>query len=256
MKTAEDLERLRQAVSALTWVHSIDLGNRIITPGIWGKPQPLIMRAFDDIDFRGRKVLDVGCWDGLWSFEAEKRGAAEVWATDDISQRSYSNQETFALGRLRKVTKPGGLILVEENAIYGSNDVSAEFFYRRPHGADESVWWVPTVPCLREWVESSYFEPLREFFVEKRTLGKRARLKLFLGRWLHVPRLQAYENRMALLARAVRRADPGYIFPDPEFKDFDLNQYPPFARIPDGLTSGGGNLTVFRGKDTREEHAR
>jgi tRNA (mo5U34)-methyltransferase len=32
----------------------------------------------------GRTVLDVGAWDGLWSFEAERRGARRVLATDSF----------------------------------------------------------------------------------------------------------------------------------------------------------------------------
>lgn len=39
-----------------------------------------------NIDFAGKSVLDVGAWDGAWSFFAERRGAARVLATDDLSQ--------------------------------------------------------------------------------------------------------------------------------------------------------------------------
>src|SRR5262245_19550631 len=78
---------LRRRVAALKWVHSIDLGGGVVTPGAWGPPAPQIVRALDSIDFRGRRVLDIGCWDGLWSFEAERRGAAEVYATDFVPHR-------------------------------------------------------------------------------------------------------------------------------------------------------------------------
>src|SRR5262249_24587907 len=37
-------------------------------------------------EFTGKSVLDIGCWDGYWSFYAERRGAARVLATDDSSQ--------------------------------------------------------------------------------------------------------------------------------------------------------------------------
>jgi tRNA (mo5U34)-methyltransferase len=40
----------------------------------------------DEIDFKDKTVLDIGCWDGYWSFYAERRGAKSVLATDDISQ--------------------------------------------------------------------------------------------------------------------------------------------------------------------------
>jgi tRNA (mo5U34)-methyltransferase len=29
----------------------------------------------DNVDFRGKRVVDIGCRDGLFSFEAERRGA-------------------------------------------------------------------------------------------------------------------------------------------------------------------------------------
>src|SRR3954467_981696 len=88
---------LLERVQALSWVHAIDLGNGIVTPGMWGLPSATIMRAFNTIDFRGKKVLDIGCWDGLWSFEAERRGAAEVWATDLVAHRHGDGQATFRL---------------------------------------------------------------------------------------------------------------------------------------------------------------
>jgi len=79
--------KLLAEVERHQWAHSIDFGNGVVTKGSFGPPDVYIMRAFDQIDFNQKKVLDIGCWDGLWSFEAEKRGAAEVYATDDVSQR-------------------------------------------------------------------------------------------------------------------------------------------------------------------------
>src|SRR6266496_2065088 len=85
---------LRERVHSLDWVHTIDLGQGLVTPGAW-PPSPLIRKAFDSLDFVGKRVLDVGCWDGLWSFEAERRGAGEVYATDCVSQRPHREQPTF-----------------------------------------------------------------------------------------------------------------------------------------------------------------
>jgi hypothetical protein len=36
------------------------------------------LRAMDLVDFKDKKVLDVACRDGLFSFEAERRGARQV----------------------------------------------------------------------------------------------------------------------------------------------------------------------------------
>jgi tRNA (mo5U34)-methyltransferase len=89
------VENLREQVDALQWHHTIDLGNGITTPGTV-RVERLIQQALEDISFAGKKVLDIGCWDGFWSFDAEKRGAAEVYATDDVSQRP-GGAETFEL---------------------------------------------------------------------------------------------------------------------------------------------------------------
>lgn len=90
---------LVERVGSFRWVHSIDLGEGLVTKGEWGPPSPIIQRAFDSLDFRDKKVLDIGCWDGLWSFEAERRGAREVQATDCVSQRWGKGAPTLLTAR-------------------------------------------------------------------------------------------------------------------------------------------------------------
>ena len=94
-----ELEARRRRIEALPlWMHTIDLGDGLGTPGAWTpEDQAGTRRAFDDVDFRGRRVLDVGCLDGLWSFEAERRGAAEVYATDLVSQVTPNREPYFRL---------------------------------------------------------------------------------------------------------------------------------------------------------------
>lgn len=64
------------------WYHSIDLGNGLVTPG-WA-PIDADRYSIPD-DLTGKRVLDIGAWDGYWTFEAIKRGAAEVVAIEDFS---------------------------------------------------------------------------------------------------------------------------------------------------------------------------
>jgi tRNA (mo5U34)-methyltransferase len=68
------------------WFHSIDLGDGDITRGT--NPN-FRLRGMADIIFRrgvaAKTVLDIGAWDGFYSFEAERRGAARVLATDHFS---------------------------------------------------------------------------------------------------------------------------------------------------------------------------
>lgn len=72
-------EDLAERVAAISWYHSIDLGEGIVTPG---NPLDAQMVATGLCDVRGKKVLDIGAWDGFWSFLAERRGAASVAAMD------------------------------------------------------------------------------------------------------------------------------------------------------------------------------
>jgi tRNA (mo5U34)-methyltransferase len=67
----------------LNWFHEIDLGNGVITKG--AKSREIIKRQAD-IAFAygvsGKSVVDIGAWDGAFSFEAERRGASRVVAVD------------------------------------------------------------------------------------------------------------------------------------------------------------------------------
>jgi tRNA (mo5U34)-methyltransferase len=72
---------LRERVAALRWYHRIDLGDGVITPGVDDTPQRLARIALPR-DLSGLSVLDIGAWDGFFSFEAERRGAARVVACD------------------------------------------------------------------------------------------------------------------------------------------------------------------------------
>jgi len=72
---------LARRVAELGWFHSIDLGDGIVTPGLADSAK-LLRRIGMPESLDGRTVLDVGAWDGFYSFEAERRGAARVVAVD------------------------------------------------------------------------------------------------------------------------------------------------------------------------------
>src|SRR5262245_41146122 len=87
-----DVVQLQQKINAITWYHDFDFGNGLAARSQladrWGH-RPLwrfLEQQLDRIDFRGKRVLDIGCWDGYWSFYAERRGARSVLATDDQTQ--------------------------------------------------------------------------------------------------------------------------------------------------------------------------
>lgn len=74
-------EQLRARADALRWYHTIDLGDGVVTRGVDNSPERLA-RLRLPADLSGRSVLDIGAWDGFFSFEAERRGAARVVACD------------------------------------------------------------------------------------------------------------------------------------------------------------------------------
>jgi tRNA (mo5U34)-methyltransferase len=75
---------IQARVAQLRWHHSIDLGHGILTPGQDNSPRKLARLGLPE-SLAGKTVLDVGAWDGFFSFEAERRGAQRVLATDSYS---------------------------------------------------------------------------------------------------------------------------------------------------------------------------
>jgi len=80
---------LLKQISRITWYHRFDFGNGIqtvphgdFTP-LWDATTAFLKKA----DFKNKTVLDIGCWDGYWSFFAERAGAKHVLATDKNNQR-------------------------------------------------------------------------------------------------------------------------------------------------------------------------
>ena len=65
------------------WFHSIDCGDGLITGGI--KSHSLLQLELERMalpQLKGKSVLDVGAWDGFFSFAAEDLGAGRVLALD------------------------------------------------------------------------------------------------------------------------------------------------------------------------------
>jgi tRNA (mo5U34)-methyltransferase len=83
---------LQTKIDQIQWYHEFDFGRELRARShapdvemhrrLWR----FMEQQLDVIDFRGKSVLEVGAWDGYWSFYAERRGAASVLASDDATQ--------------------------------------------------------------------------------------------------------------------------------------------------------------------------
>ncbi len=86
-----DAAALRQRIDSITWCHPLTLA------GIHTRPQWHVRRRFErrlkflqiPQDLTGKTVLDIGAWDGFFSFECERRGAKRVLAIDTFAWDTY-----------------------------------------------------------------------------------------------------------------------------------------------------------------------
>jgi tRNA (mo5U34)-methyltransferase len=95
-------EALRKRVDELLWHHQIDLGNGIVTPG--KDPSDAKFAQLKLPSLEGKTVLDIGAWNGYFSFAAERLGASRVVALDSFAWggpagASWGSQESFNLAR-------------------------------------------------------------------------------------------------------------------------------------------------------------
>ena len=92
---------LRAAIAGYTWFHSMELRPGVVTEG--AKSAELLAAEAEAVlgplDLAGRSVLDIGAWNGFFSFEAKRRGAGRVVASDSFAWRhpAYRGRETVEL---------------------------------------------------------------------------------------------------------------------------------------------------------------
>jgi tRNA (mo5U34)-methyltransferase len=99
------------------WWHSIDLGDGVVTPGV---KSPEFMEyewwSFRLPGLQGKSFLDIGAWDGYFSFRAEREGADRVvaldhyvWMIDLEAQRLYYESCLREGVRAREFSEVSGL---------------------------------------------------------------------------------------------------------------------------------------------------
>jgi SAM-dependent methyltransferase len=78
----EQLERAK----ALGWYHTLELPG-YTTSGLFDLRGEVHNYGIPE-DLSGKRVLEIGTWDGFWAFELEKRGAEEIVAIDLDSEEA------------------------------------------------------------------------------------------------------------------------------------------------------------------------
>jgi tRNA (mo5U34)-methyltransferase len=74
---------LAEEIARIKWFHSMDLGHGLVTNGVIDVGRSLRQYQLPE-HLTGKTFLDIGAWDGAFSFEAERRGAQRVLATDSF----------------------------------------------------------------------------------------------------------------------------------------------------------------------------
>src|SRR5271168_4708831 len=89
-ETYEEISRLIGRLNELGWYHSIELPDGQVIPGLQTLEQlrTRIDRFPLPADLTGKRALDIGAWDGWFTFEMERRGA-EVVAVDSTEHATF-----------------------------------------------------------------------------------------------------------------------------------------------------------------------
>lgn len=191
-------EQHRQVLAG-SWWHSIDLGDGQVTPGVHSLKvlQDNYRRFHLPENLSRKRVLDIGCWDGFYSFEAERRGA-EVVAIDCLRQENFFRARAaldskvefhelsvyelnrdrlggfdivlflgvlyhlrhplLALERVCEMTTD--VAIVESHVIDGILPAPGpimEFYEEDELGGQYDNWWGPNTECLTRMVRSAGF---------------------------------------------------------------------------------------------------
>ncbi len=209
MKPAYDIEQWNrinevdrsnhEKLHSTGWWHSIDLGGGRVTPGVRSLDE--LRRVYASFrlpeDLSGKRALDIGCWDGFFSFEAERHGA-EVVAVDpwpherffeahrllnsrvefremsvyEITRETLGSFDVvlmlgvlyhlqhplLALQRVCEVTRD--VAVIESHVVDGVLDVSQpvmQFYEMDELGGQHDNWWGPNTDCMTGMLRAAGF---------------------------------------------------------------------------------------------------
>ena len=113
MPIFKNKEEYKQWIDEQEWYQTIDLPSGLKTPG--KVPTHLREPLFNQIDFKGKTFLDVGCNSGQYCFLAKERGAREVVGID-ISTKRIEQARILA-------ENEGYDVKFEERSIFDTNSL-------------------------------------------------------------------------------------------------------------------------------------
>jgi len=94
---------MAEQASGIKWFHQIPLDNTFTTPGLDASAEKCSHLNLP-AQLAGKSVIDIGSWDGFFSFECERRGASRVVSTDDFVWKHVGTKDAgynFAHSALR-----------------------------------------------------------------------------------------------------------------------------------------------------------
>jgi tRNA (mo5U34)-methyltransferase len=99
------IQKLASQVQSRFRYHSIDLPDGSVLPGLQTVEHLRWRLGLFDLptDLRGKRVLDIGAWDGWFSFECERRGA-EVVAVDCVALDTFIEAKSLIGSRVEYLT--------------------------------------------------------------------------------------------------------------------------------------------------------
>ncbi len=192
MNTAE----IQARVDEIWWIHNYELAPGVMTHGVSNMAERV---GYFNIpqDLSGKRVLDIGCADGYFTFLAESRGASVVamdtWPREGFflarevlnSKAEFRHMSVYdvapgtlgmfdivfffgvyyhlknpilALERVASVTREYALIESEITPPPTPIGEGVSHFYEHSElNNDQSNWWVPNVPCLLQTIRAAGF---------------------------------------------------------------------------------------------------
>jgi len=124
--TREEIERRVRSVE--TWYHSIELGQGVVTPGVFDM-RPFVGHYRIPEDLSGVEALDVGASNGFFSFLLERRGA-RVLATDLPTFADHDSPDWVRAAKLSRFTRED-LARIDHHELKGGFEVASEILDSR-----------------------------------------------------------------------------------------------------------------------------